>query len=112
MYCDWLEGPLHLCGLSMGGILASDYGFHHPQRVCSLTLMVVQYKTPKGLLRFQNVLFRLIPAFAFRDTGLGKEEMIRLTASMLKLNFQEDLRRVPVPGEISHLKAARKAAGA
>ena len=30
-YCDGLEGPLDLCGLSLGGVLALQYAAEHPE---------------------------------------------------------------------------------
>lgn len=35
---DSIPGPLHLCGLSLGGVLAMDYALRHPKRVASLVL--------------------------------------------------------------------------
>ena len=90
-YCQPLQGPLDLCGLSLGGILALQYAVQHPQRVRSLVLIGAQYTMPKGLLRFQNALFRLMPAAAFRGTGFSREDFISLSRSMMDLNFQPDL---------------------
>ena len=37
--CQKLPGRLHLCGLSLGAVLALDYTIRHPQRVESLVLI-------------------------------------------------------------------------
>ena len=68
---------------------------------------------PKGLLRFQNAVFRLMPQRAFQEMGLSKRDVIGLTRSMLDLDFREDLGKVSCPvlvlcGERD--KANRKAA--
>ena len=34
-YCEQQEGPLHLCGLSLGGILALHYALEHAEKVAS-----------------------------------------------------------------------------
>ena len=48
--CQKLPGRLHLCGLSLGAVLALDYTIRHPQRVESLVLIAGQYRSPKFLL--------------------------------------------------------------
>ena len=47
--CQKLPGRLHLCGLSLGAVLALDYTIRHPQRVESLVLIAGQYRSPKFL---------------------------------------------------------------
>ena len=96
-WCDGLSGPLHLCGLSLGGILALQYAARHPEKTASLTLIGTQYVMPKGLLRLQNVLFFLMPERLFRGSGLGKREMMSLTRSMMELNFERELKSLGCP---------------
>lgn len=112
-YCDRLEGPLHLCGLSLGGIAALQYAIERPGRTASLVLIGTQYVMPKGLLKFQNLVFRLMPGRTFRQMGLAKRDVIGLTRSMMDLDFRESLGRAACPvlvlcGERDH--ANRKAA--
>ena len=38
-YCAQTGGPVHLCGLSLGGILALDYALEHPENVKTLVLI-------------------------------------------------------------------------
>ena len=45
-----LPGPLDLCGLSLGAVLALDHAARHPERVRSLVLIAPQYRMPKRLL--------------------------------------------------------------
>lgn len=96
-YCAQLEGPLNLCGLSLGGILALQYGIEYPERVNSLVLIGTQYVMPKGILKFQNILFHLMPKGAFQETGFRKDDFIALCRSMLDLNFQADLKKISCP---------------
>lgn len=96
-YCEGLDGPLALCGLSLGAVLALHYALDHPERVGALALIAPQHKMPKGLLHIQNILFRFMPEKAFEETGLGKRDMISLTNSMGELDFTPRLGETSCP---------------
>lgn len=96
-YCDEFSGPLNLCGISLGAILALNYAMDHPKKVKSLVLIAPQYKMPRILMKFQNMLFNLIPESSFKTFGMKKKDVIQLTNSMLKLNFSDNLNNVSCP---------------
>ncbi len=96
-FCGQARGPVSLCGLSLGAVLALHYAIDHPERVSALALIAPQYKMPKTLLRFQNALFRLMPASAFQGTGFGKAGFLRLCGTMGELDFSESLQAVSCP---------------
>lgn len=96
-YCADIKEPFHLCGLSLGAVMALQYGIEHPEKVGSLALIAGQDKMPTGLLTFQNVVFRLMPEKAFVQTGLAKQEVIRLTRSMKSLDFSRSLGEIRCP---------------
>lgn len=96
-YCAQFDGPLNLCGLSLGGILALQYGIEHPERVNSLVLIGTQYVMPKRLLKLQNILFRLTPKGTFEEMGFSKRDFIDLCASMLELDFSTGLKELRCP---------------
>ena len=62
-----------LCGLSLGAVLALNYAIDHPDKVKALVLIAAQYKMPKKLLKFQNMLFHLMPNSMFRQIGFKKQ---------------------------------------
>lgn len=99
-YCEGLEQPLNLCGLSLGGVLALDYALNHPQQVRSVVLAAAQYRVPAALLRFQNILFRMMPQRSFSGIGMGKQEVIELMNSMMQLDFGEKLKSLSCPALI------------
>ena len=112
-YCAELDRPLRLCGLSLGGVLALQYALEHPERVEALALAGTQYVMPKGLLKLQNGIFRLMPHGVFRQMGMPKGDVIDLTNSMLDLDFREALGRISCPALVlcgERDKANRKAA--
>ena len=90
-YCAGLEGPLHLCGLSLGGILALDYALAHPERVKSLVLIGTPHRVPKAAFAIQNLVFRLLPESAFRGMAFNKRDTFALGRSMKNLDFSPRL---------------------
>lgn len=117
-YAGALPEPVLLCGLSLGAVLALDYAIRCPERVAGLVLVAPQYKMPRALLRLQNAVFRMMPERAFAQTGLGKRDILRLTASMMDLDLRDGLARVDCPALIlvgerdsANRKAARELAG-
>lgn len=96
-YCEPFLEPFAVCGLSLGGILALQYGIENPQKVNSMVLIGTQYVMPKKLLKFQNMLFRVMPKRTFMSIGLAKNEVIRLSESMMDLDFRKDLHKIKCP---------------
>ena len=95
--CDSFKGPIDLCGLSLGGVLALNYAIERPDKVNSLVLIAAQYKMPKKLLRLQNALFRLMPKSGFCQTGFEKADFLRLCRSMMDLDLTQSLDKVTCP---------------
>ena len=38
-YCSKIDGPVHLCGISLGGILALNYALDFPEKTKTLILI-------------------------------------------------------------------------
>lgn len=93
-YIDEFHEPVNLVGLSLGAILALNYTIDHPEKVQSLVLIAPQYKMPKFLLKIQNIVFRFIPKSSFQKLGSSKSDFIRLTKSMIDLDFSQGLKRI------------------
>lgn len=96
-YCNQFSEPIHICGLSLGGILALQYAIEYPNRVASLVLIGTQYVMPKKLLAFQNVLFRLMPNSMFQEMGFGKKDFMNLSNSMMELDYSGKLKEINCP---------------
>lgn len=96
-YCETLGKPLNLCGLSLGAVLALNYAIDHSEKVESLILIAPQYKMPRFLLKLQCVIFRFMPDISFRMMGFSKGNVIRLTNSMLHLDFTKTIDRIVCP---------------
>lgn len=96
-YCHQLKAPVHLCGISLGAILALHYAIDFPEKVSSLVTISPQYKMPRTLLRWQSRLLQCLPRKYFTMSGVEKENMIQLSHSMQHLNFEEDLNKITCP---------------
>ena len=96
-YCNVFSEPVHLCGLSLGAVLALNYAIDFPLKAGSLVLIAPQYDMPKFLLKVQNVLFKFMPESQFKDIGFCKKDFITLTNSMADLDFTKELDRVRCP---------------
>ena len=107
--------PLHICGLSLGALLALDFTIRHGDKVASLVLIGAQYKVPTFLIDFQNILFRCMPGKSFDGMGLSKSDTIKLSHSMRSLDFTSQLNGLTCPVTIvcgekdsANLKASKK----
>lgn len=106
---------LCICGLSLGAILALDFAIRHEDKVGALILIAAQYKVPRLLIDFQNLLFHCMPNKFFADMEISKNNMIRLSRSMRSLDFTHQLDKITCPVTIvcgekdrANLKASRK----
>ena len=95
--CDKEKEGIALCGLSLGAVLALNYAIDHPDKVKALVLIAAQYKMPKKLLKFQNMLFRFMPNATFKQFGFKKADVISLCGTMAELDFRDSLCKVSCP---------------
>lgn len=98
VYCAGSSGaPLNLVGLSLGGMLALNYAAENPEAVHSLVLIGTQYKSPKAMLKLQNVILKIMPKASFGETGFDKRNFISLANSMAELDLSKKLKNVSCP---------------
>ncbi len=95
--CEKYTEPFHICGLSLGAVLACRYAIEYPNKVKSLLLIAVQLKPSRYLLKFQQLIFSLLPKSYFRKHGLHKEQLLLLSSSMQKLNLKAGVQQLQCP---------------
>ena len=117
-YCARAGGSVHLCGLSLGGILALDYALDHPENVRTLVLIGTPHRVPKFAFALQNVVFRFLPKSAFASMAFDKRDTFALGSSMKDLDFSGRLGELRCPTLIlcgekdgANLQSARFLAG-
>ena len=96
-YCAQQEGPIHLCGLSLGGILALNYAIDFPEKVKTLVLIGTPHKVPKVTFGIQNMMFRLLPKSIFQNMAFDKKNTFILGDSMKKLDFSGKVQSIQCP---------------
>lgn len=99
-FCNKIDGPVHLCGISLGGILALSYALEFPEKVQSLVLIGTPHKVPEVMFGIQNLIFRLLPKSVFETMAFGKQDTFTLGNSMKKLDFSGSAHRIQCPALI------------
>lgn len=93
-YCNQIDGEIHLCGISLGGILALNYALDFPQKVKTLVLIGTPHKIPKVIFGFQNLIFKFLPKSVFDTMAFDKKGTFALGSTMKNLNFSDEVKRV------------------
>ena len=96
-YCNEFDGQIHLCGLSLGGILALNFALDFPQKVKTLVLIGTPYKFPKVAFSFQNIIFRFLPKSIFETMAFDKKNTFALGDTMKNLDFSDRVKNIKCP---------------
>lgn len=96
-YCNGFEGQIHLCGLSLGGILALNFALDFPQKLKTLVLIGTPYKVPKAAFGLQNVVFRFLPKSVFDTMAFDKKDTFVLGNTMKNLDFSDAVKNIQCP---------------
>ena len=99
-YCSKIDGPVHLCGISLGGILALNYALDFPEKTKTLILIGTPYKVPKAAFAFQNMIFRFLPKSVFENMAFDKKDTFALGNSMKSLDFSSRVQNIKCPALI------------
>lgn len=96
-YCGKIDGQVHLCGISLGGILALNYALDFPEKMKTLVLIGTPYKVPKAAFALQNMIFRFLPKSVFENMAFDKKDMFALGNSMKSLDFSSRVQNIKCP---------------
>ena len=116
---DSVDEPqrVHLCGLSLGALIALEMIRIAPDRVASLTLAGGQVRPPRGLMALQRLIVRLVPSRGLQKSGVSKQLILEVLREVSRMDFRSLLPAIQVPtlvlcGQRDHanLPAARKLA--
>ncbi|WFP16570.1 alpha/beta fold hydrolase [Citricoccus muralis] len=111
-------GRAHLCGLSLGGMVATRFAIDYPERIASLVLSGSQVHPNPTLMKVQNAVMRVLPARLVAQPGLSKQQMLAVLRAVGETDFRAELSRIAAPTLVlcglrdrPNLPAARELAG-
>lgn len=87
----------HLCGGSLGAMIALRVALDAPDRVRTLTLAAGQVRPPRSVMAVQGAMLRMIPRGRFAAGGVSKERLLAVAAAASRVDFSADLGRVTAP---------------
>lgn len=87
----------HLCGLSLGAVVATVFAAEHPERVASLIVSAGQVRPPKFLMTMQNAIIRALPARIAAPDGMSKQAMLSVLREVAELDLRNDLAQIGAP---------------
>lgn len=88
---------VHLCGLSLGGMVATRFAIDHPERVASLVLSGSQVHPNLALMRVQNTIMRMLPARLVAQPGMSKQRMLAVLRAVADTDFRSELSEITAP---------------
>ena len=110
-------GSVHLCGLSLGAMVATQLALDHPDRVASLVLSGSQVRPNPVLMAVQRNVIRLLPEQVAAGMGLTKSDWLAVLRSISRVDTVPRLREIHVPTlvlrgsrDVANLPAARRLA--
>ncbi|MFE7506760.1 alpha/beta fold hydrolase [Promicromonospora sp. NPDC057488] len=119
--CDLLDQQgverAHLCGLSLGGMVATQFTLDFPERVASLVLSGSQARPHPVLMRIARRGVRLLPERAARSRWMTKAMWLGALQVISEVNFRGRLASIHAPTlvlcgsrDLVNLPAARELA--
>ncbi|MDF1489073.1 alpha/beta fold hydrolase [Tessaracoccus caeni] len=87
----------HLCGLSLGAMIAFRAAVDHPERVLTLTLAAGQVKPPRTLMAIQHAIMRVLPEKVVSTGGASKAQMLAVLDAVARVDFTGELPEVAAP---------------
>lgn len=107
-------GRAHLCGLSLGAMVATQVALDHPDRVASLVLSGGQVRPPRALMVLQSAILRVLPARVVAPDGTDKRRVLAVLREVADIDFRPGLTTIDAPTlvlcgskDVANLRAAR-----
>lgn len=84
----------HLCGLSLGALIATRFAIDHPDRCASLVLSGGQVHPNPILMRLQHSVLRVLPQRIMAPPGMTKPAMLKVLRDLAVTDFGPDLPKI------------------
>lgn len=102
---------VHVCGLSLGAMIALQLVVDAPERVLTLTLSGAQVRPPRMTMWLQQMIFRMLPSRAIAPDPAVKRRLLGVMRAAARADFRDELHSIAVPtaalcGVSDHLNTA------
>ncbi|WP_200328949.1 alpha/beta fold hydrolase [Leucobacter sp. L43] len=87
----------HICGLSLGAMIAIRFAIDYPNRVSSLVLSGAQVRPNPALMALQSAIMRVLPSRLVAPPGMSKPRMRAVLRSIARADLREELSRITAP---------------
>lgn len=87
----------HLCGLSVGAMVALQFAVDVPEQVDRLVLCGAQIRPPRSALWLQRQLLRATPAARLAQQGVRKDKVLQVMEILAEADFTDRLDQVTAP---------------
>lgn len=87
----------HLCGLSLGAMIAIPFAATHPTRVDRLILSGAQIHPNRALMRIQRAILSALPARAVAYPGVEKKDVLATLDAIYGMDLRPQLPPVSAP---------------
>lgn len=87
----------HLCGLSLGAMIAFRIAADRPDRVRSLSMAAGQVKPPRIPMAVQNAIMRMLPEKLVSSENVSKAQMLDVLRTVAETDFSDELPTITVP---------------
>lgn len=87
----------HLCGLSLGAMVATRFAIDFPECTKSLVLSGGQVRPNPMLMGVQNAIMRVLPARLVTAPGMTKQGLLAVLGAVAKVDFRAELSQIKAP---------------
>lgn len=110
---------VHVCGLSLGAMTATQFALAFPQRVASLVLSGSQVRPQPALMSVQRTIVGMLPESTAAGMAMTKAQWLGALRVVARTNFRGQLERIEAPTlvlcgsrDVANIPAAREIAAA
>ncbi|RCS62122.1 alpha/beta fold hydrolase [Microbacterium sp. JB110] len=87
----------HLCGLSLGAMVATWFALDYPERVASLVISGGQVHPNPVLMGVHGAIMRVLPSRMVTAPGMSKKPLLGVLDTIRRVDFRGELARIAAP---------------
>lgn len=87
----------HVCGLSLGGMVAIRFAIDYPDRTATLVVSGAQVRPNPALMRVQNAVMRVLPEKLVAPPEMTKRRMLAVLREIAVTDLRAELPQIAAP---------------